>query len=101
MNEPIANAQPGTGAERKHWIELSELNWPLIFLFYTALGLITADGVYTTGLAEHSRNNDFLYPLLWEVTGHWTVFLLAPLIVLAFSRLPIQRHNWTWTVPVH
>jgi sensor histidine kinase YesM len=85
---------------RKHWIELSDLNWPVLFVGYTAAGLISADTVYTSEMAG-GKNLLFFYPALWELTGHYTVFALLPLIILGFSRLPIERSNWYWMVPVH
>ena len=36
-----------------------------------------------------------------EMTGHYTLFALVPLIVLGFSWLPIRRTNWFWAVPAH
>jgi len=86
---------------RRHWIEISDLNWPLVFLVYTVAGVISAGTVYTSELAQRNNGIPYFYPLIWEMTGHWTAFLLAPLIVLAFSRLPIHRQNCFWTIPVH
>ena len=86
--------------ERRHWIELSDLNWGLVFLLYTALGLISAGSIFTNGLAAGGQQ-PYYYPLIWELTGYYTALLLLPLMVLGFSRVPITRENWFWTVPVH
>jgi sensor histidine kinase YesM len=85
---------------RRHWIELSDLNWPLVFLLYTVVGLISAGTVFTSDLASGGRQL-YRYPLVVEMTGHYTAFLLAPFIIFGFSRLPISRSNWFWMIPVH
>jgi two-component system, LytTR family, sensor kinase len=85
---------------RRYWIQLSDLNWGLIFLVYIAGALISAGSVYTSELAQ--RNTiPYYYPLLWELSGYLTVFALVPLVVIGFSRLPIRPDNWTWAIPVH
>jgi two-component system LytT family sensor kinase len=105
QGEALGLSAPAVGSEvegaRRHWIEISDLNWPLVFLAYTVVGVITTDTVYTSELAQRNSGAAYFYPLIWEMTGHWTAFLLAPVIVLAFSRLPVRRQNWFWTVPVH
>jgi len=88
------------GPTARRWIELSDLNWGLVFLVYTVSGLISAGSVFTSGLAEGAQQ-PYYYPLLWEITGYWTAFALVPLIVFAFSRLPVARANWWWVIPVH
>lgn len=85
---------------RRYWIELSDLNWGLVALLYTVIGLIAAGTVFTSDLAA-GGHQPYYYPLVWEMTGHYTVLLLLPVMVLAFSRLPISRENYYWTVPVH
>lgn len=84
----------------RRWIELSDLNWPLVFLFYTVAGLIYTGSDFTFHLAE-TGPEPYYYPLIMEMTGHYTLFALVPLIVLGFSWLPIRRTNWFWAVPVH
>jgi signal transduction histidine kinase len=86
--------------ERRHWIELSDLNWGLAFLLYTILGLISAGSIFTNGLAS-GGHQPYYYPLIWEMTGYYMALALLPLMVLGFSRVPISRENWFWTIPVH
>jgi signal transduction histidine kinase len=87
-------------SERRHWIELSDLNWGLVFLLYTVLGLISAGSVFTSGLAS-GNHQPYYYPLIWEMTGYYTALLVLPLMVLSSSRVPISCENWFWTIPVH
>lgn len=82
------------------WIRFSHLNWPLIFAMYTIMALLSAGTVYTSEHAAGERIS-FLYPLIWEVTGHWLAFLILPFIVLAFVRWPVQKFNLWWSVPLH
>ena len=35
------------------------------------------------------------------MTGYYMALALLPLMVLGFSRVPISRENWFWTIPVH
>jgi hypothetical protein len=95
---------PGSAAgvvlPTRRWIELSDLNWRLIFLLYTAAAVISADTVFTADLAE-GRRSSLYYPLLHEVTGYYAGFALLPLLVVVFRRLPIRKDNWYGTVPAH
>ncbi len=86
--------------QRRHWIELSDLNWGLVALLYAVVGLISAGSVFTADLASGGRQ-PYYYPLIWEMTGYFTALLMLPLIVLAFSRIPISRENCFWTIPLH
>src|SRR3974377_403195 len=88
---------PTPQSGRRHWIELSDLNWGLVFLLYTVLGLISAGSVFTARLASGGRK-PYYYPLIWEMTGYYTALSLLPLMVLVFARLPITRKNWVWAV---
>ncbi len=85
-------------AARKYWIQLSDLNWWIVLLIYTLGAVISAGTTYTAGLAEE-HPIPYLYPALWEFTGYYAQCAMLPFIVLAFSRLPIHRANWLWTVP--
>lgn len=87
-------------SERRHWIELPDVNWLIVFLLYTCGATVSALTVYTADLAEGSSRPLF-YPVIWEFTGYFAAFVLTPVIVLAFSRVPIRRNNWQWAVPVH
>ena len=85
---------------RRHWIELCDLNWWLIFLLYTVGGLISAGTVFTASLAE-GGHQPYRYPLIWEMTGYYAALCLLPLMILVFARLPVTRGNWFWAVPAH
>jgi len=101
MAEPVS-IQIGAAAsqnQRRRWIELSDLNWGWAALIYIVVGLISAGSVFTSDLAS-GGHQPYYYPLVWEMTGYATAFLILPLIVLSFSRLPITRENWLWTIPV-
>jgi len=89
-------AEPG----RRYWIQLSDINWWLVLLICTLAALQSAGTVYTSDLAQGS-DRPYYYPLLWEFSGYYTWFLMLPVTVFAFSRLPIQRQNWFWSVPLH
>ncbi len=96
---------PGTCAVplepgRRHWIQLTDINWWLVALIYTVAAVLSAGTVYTSELAN-GRELPYLYPALWEFTGHYTILALLPLIVLGFSRVPINRANWYWAIPAH
>lgn len=82
------------------WIRLSDLNWWMIFGAYALIALLSASTVYTAEQAEGGVRT-FLHPLIWEITGHLTAFLLLPFIVTAHSRLPVQISNAVWTIPIH
>src|SRR5512140_822980 len=96
----VRNSCGGAKSTLSHWIELSDLNWWLLLVLFTLGALISAGTVYTSDLAQRTPTS-YLYPLLWELTGYYTMFALLPLIVLGFSRVPIQRQNWYWSVPAH
>jgi two-component system LytT family sensor kinase len=102
MAQPAALSACRTPSARegRRWIELSDLNWGLVALLYTVVGLIAAGTVFTSDLAV-GGHQPYYYPLIWEMTGHYTALLLLPVIVLAFSRLPISRQNYFWAIPVH
>jgi two-component system, LytTR family, sensor kinase len=100
--KPLTNSCASAVPERpRRWILVSDLNWPLMFLIYTVAGLIDTDTVFTAHLAERRGVLPYYYPLIWEMTGHYTSFALFPLIVLGFSRLPIHRRNMFWALPAH
>jgi two-component system, LytTR family, sensor kinase len=100
----MANSSPAPSApppeQRRHWIELSDLNWGIVALLYTVAGLISAGSVFTSNLA-YGHHQPYSYPLLWEMTGYYTALLLLPVMVFGFSRIPIARNNWFWTIPAH
>ena len=85
---------------RRYWIEISDLDWRIVFLLYTVNALLSAGTAYTSELASR-HGIAYFYPLLWEFTGHYTLLLLLPLMVAGFGRIPIRRHDWYWTVPIH
>jgi len=99
LSERLPSTPPPPGS-RRHWIEVSDLNWTLVFLLYTVTGLISAGSVATASLAE-GGHLPYYYPLVWELTGYYAALALLPLMVLGFSRLPISRRNWPWMVPLH
>src|SRR5262249_12944340 len=84
----------------RHWIELSDLNWGLVFLLYTILALLEAGTIYTTDLAERHPVR-YYYPLIWEFTGYYLAFAMLPFYVFVFGRLPVRRVNGYWPVPLH
>jgi two-component system, LytTR family, sensor kinase len=88
------------GQVRRYWIQLSDLHWGLVAAAYTVAGLISAGSVFTASLAEGSHQ-PYYFPLIWEMTGYYTALTLLPLMVLAFSRIPISRANCFWSVPAH
>ena len=103
MTEAVATPRspaPAPQHGRRHWIELSDLNWWLVFLLYTVLGWISAGSVFTASLAS-GGHQPYYYPLIWEMTGYYTALSLLPLMILVFARLPIARGNWFWAGPVH
>ncbi len=104
MSSAAANSTSATSAPApvpaRRWVCVSELNWPVIFLVYSLLALISTGTSYYSSLADrHPR--PFLYPFIWEFSGYFIGFFLCPLVVTGFSYLRIQRANWHWTVPVH
>jgi sensor histidine kinase YesM len=64
------------------------------------LALLDASTMFMTDLAD-GHPIRFYYPFIWEITGYYIAFALLPLYVLGFGRLPINRRNWHWAVPVH
>jgi two-component system, LytTR family, sensor kinase len=98
MSMPSAAVLPPRSGRR--WIQVSELNWPAIFVLYNVLALISTGTMYTLLLAQRSPR-PFLLPFIWEFTGYEIAFAFSPVIVMAFSLLPIRRHNWYWSVPAH
>jgi signal transduction histidine kinase len=100
MSAPTESGCPASGPPRRHWIELSDLNWKIVFLIYTAGAFIEAGTIYNLDLAQRNAV-PYFFPVLWEFTGYFTLLALLPLIILCFSRLPIERRNWYWTIPAH
>ncbi len=101
VNSLLANnCRVGLEPGRRYWIQLSDINWWIVALIYSVAAVLAAGTVYTSELAS-GHPLPYLYPALWEFTGHSTVLALVPLVVLGFSRIPIQRNNWYYTVPVH
>jgi signal transduction histidine kinase len=100
MNLSPTSLAEAARSRPRWWVQLSDLNWPLVFLLYTVAGLISADTVFTATLVE-GGGLAYYYPLIWEMTGFYAALALLPLVVLGFSRIPISRENWFWAVPVH
>ena len=69
-----------------------------MFVLLTLSMFWKASHEYFSHLAEYEPV-PFLYPLIWELTGHASTLLLIPLIYLFIRRFPIRRpHAWAWTL---
>ncbi len=69
-----------------------------MFVLMTLSMFWKASHEYFSHLAEN-RALPFLYPLIWEITGHASTLLLIPLIYLFIRRFPIRRpHAWAWAL---
>ncbi|MFB3904550.1 MAG: sensor histidine kinase [Acidobacteriota bacterium] len=78
-------------------------NFPPLGLVMKAVVVILTLSMFWKASHEyfsHLANNHrlpFLYPFVWELTGHASTLLLIPLIYLFIRRFPIRRpHAWAW-----
>lgn len=74
--------------------------WALIFIFVTIMGLMSFSTINTERLAYGNRD-PFYYPLIWQMTGYYSAFILLPLILWLIKYFPISRKNWPKTLVIH
>jgi len=69
-----------------------------MFVLLTLSTFWKASHEYFSHLAENYPLR-FIYPLVWELTGHASTLLLIAPIYLFIRRFPIKRpHAWAWTI---
>jgi sensor histidine kinase YesM len=72
----------------------------IIFIFVTVMGLISFSTIHTERLTYGSKE-PFYYPLIWQMTGYYSAFILLPLILWLAKYFPICRKNWYKMFGVH
>ncbi|MFY9221129.1 MAG: histidine kinase [Blastocatellia bacterium] len=75
-------------------------NWALIFTFASIIGLLNFSIVNTANLASGDLK-PFYYPLIWEMTGAYSGFLLLPGILWLINLFPICRQNLVKHLFIH
>ncbi len=79
---------------------ISIKQWALIFIFASIIGLLNFSIVNTENLAS-GDSEPFYYPLIWEMTGAYSGFLLLPGILWLINRFPICRQNLAKHLFIH
>jgi signal transduction histidine kinase len=72
----------------------------IIFLFATLIGLFNTNYFYLTELASGERI-PLKYPLIHELTGTYTIFLLLPVLFWIFNKFPLTRKNLLRRLPIY
>lgn len=76
------------------------LNWLVIFLFSTFIGVMNFNRFYTNELAEGNDPNFYHY-FINEMTGAYAVMALLPLLFYFFKKSPLPRENWRTRLPLY
>lgn len=79
---------------------LEKRKWLLLFALYVTFGLLSFSTVHTAHLVENDRT-PFYYPLIDELTGSLTAFLLLPGLLWFFARLPITTRPVVKTIAIY
>jgi len=79
---------------------ISIKQWALIFIFASIIGLLNFSIVNTENLASGDPE-PFYYPLIWEMTGAYSGFLLLPGILWLINRFPICRQKLAKHLFIH
>lgn len=74
--------------------------WLVIFSFTTLMGLLSFSTIYAERLT-YGNKEPFYYPLIWQMTGYYTCFMLLPVILYFAERFPITLKNWLKPVAIH
>ena len=80
--------------EKKHQTIL------FFFLFANVVGLLNTFVVITSQLAEGEKINVVKY-FIYEFSGVYSFFLLIPLMLLLFKKLPVRKNNLTTIIPIY
>jgi len=80
--------------------KLQIITWTFIFVFVTAIGLLSTNVLITNALAEHQEPNTRYY-FINEMTGAYTAFILLPLLIAFIKRYPMRKMNWYKRLPLH
>jgi len=76
------------------------VQWIVIFLFSTLIGVMNFNRFYTNELAEGGAPNFYHY-FINEMTGAYAVFVLLPALFYFFKKFPLQRRNLLTRLPLH
>ena len=74
--------------------------WALLAIIATLVALLNFFIVATSWRAE-GNTRPLSRPLLWEITGAYTLLLLLPAVLAFMHRFPIGRATFVRRVPVH
>src|SRR5437763_3997232 len=77
-----------------------KLAWFLVFLAFTAMGLLNFEYRYLDDLAR-SHTDTFGRRMLEESTGAYTALLLFPFMLWLVRRFRIRHDNWWRTIPLN
>jgi sensor histidine kinase YesM len=86
---------------QKHYPVMNrKLAWLLVFLAFTAMGLLNFGYRYLDDLAR-GRTDTFGRRMLEEATGAYTALLLFPIMLGLVRRFRIRQSNWWRTLPMN
>ncbi|HJZ10514.1 MAG TPA: histidine kinase [Acidobacteriota bacterium] len=74
--------------------------WLVLLGVCTFIGLLSFSIGYTEDRLD-GEGTPFYYPLIYESTGAYSVFILLPLLLPFMERFPILRTNWYRVIPLH
>ena len=74
--------------------------WLLIFGIHTIIGILFFSTIHTSHLVKN-EDTPFYYPLIDEMTGSYAGFILLPVVLWFFGRVPITKRNSIKTVPLY
>ena len=74
--------------------------WGLLFLFSTLVGLLNFAIIITSEYASYSSVK-WIYPFVNEMTGAYSGYLVLPLMLLLFKKLPLKKDNASKYLPIY
>jgi signal transduction histidine kinase len=90
---------PQTVQERHAGVN-RKLAWFLVFLAFTAMGLLNFEYRYLDDLAR-AHTDTFGRRMLEESTGAYTALLLFPIMLWLVRRFRIRQNDWWRTIPLN
>ncbi|MCI0415001.1 histidine kinase [bacterium] len=79
---------------------MNRSKWLVLLGICTFLGLLSFSIAYTEERLD-GESTPFYYPLIYELTGAYGVFVLLPPVLWFMERYPVTRLSWYRAVPFH
>lgn len=88
------------GETKERWEGLSRKAWLVLFLYFTATGLLKFGYKYLDEFAR-GRTEPAMVPFLEEMTGVYAGLALLPLVIPLARRFPFRRGRWLKPLGAH